>query len=207
LKTNTFLFVLFFAITNSLFCQSTIKIGKQKWAKENLAVTTFKNGDTIFQARNKYDWQKAGKEKIPAWSYNKYDITNDSAYGKYYNFYAVNDPRGLAPKGYHIPSDEEWLQLINFIGEGAGTKMKTKSGWIDNLNGTNESGFSAIPAGHCDPSGFFDNNNFDAIWWTTTRYDEERIWFCKISYDNKYIIELNHDEPDWGFSVRCIKNQ
>lgn len=193
-------------LVNSIFCQSTLKIGKQKWAIKNLGVTTFKNGDTIFQARNELDWQKAGTEKIPAWSYLKYDSENDSAYGKYYNFYAVSDPRGLAPKGWHIPAEKEWQELVRFIGEGAGTKMKTTSGWIDNKNGTNESGFTAIPSGHVDPSGFFDNYKFDAVWWTTTRFDDERIWFCSISYDEKYIINFGHDEADWGFSVRCIKD-
>lgn len=202
-----FFFIILFLIANNTFCQSTIKIGKQKWATENVDVTHFNNGDTIFQARNKHDWQKAGKELIPAWSYHEYDSKNDSLYGKYYNFYAVTDPRGIAPKGFHIPTAEEWWQLIDYLGENAGAKMKTTTGWIDDKNGTNESGFSAIPAGTCDPTGFFDFNQFDAVWWSTSRYNDSRIWFCIISYDNDYNIVMGHDEPDWGFSVRCIKNK
>jgi uncharacterized protein (TIGR02145 family) len=107
-----------------------IKIGPQIWATKNLDVITFRNGDTIPEAKTNEEWKKAGEEGKPAWCYYDNDPENGKKYGKLYNWYAVNDPRGLAPKGWHVPSDAEWIVLIDYLGgeEVAGTKMKSSSG-------------------------------------------------------------------------------
>jgi uncharacterized protein (TIGR02145 family) len=115
----------------SISYTQTITIGTQVWMSKNLDVATFRNGDPIPQAKTDEEWEKAGENKQAAWCYYENDPANGVKYGKLYNWYAVNDSRGLAPFGYHIPSDAEWTKLTDFLGGYgvAGTKMKSKSGW------------------------------------------------------------------------------
>jgi hypothetical protein len=111
--------------------QGDVKIGKQTWMSKNLDVSTFRNGEQIPQAKDVEQWQYAGTNKIPAWCFYEFNESNGKKYGKLYNWFAVSDSRGLAPNGYHIPSDEEWTILTDFLGGGdiAGKKMKSKDGW------------------------------------------------------------------------------
>jgi uncharacterized protein (TIGR02145 family) len=106
----------------------SVKIGTQTWMAENLNVERFRNGDLIPQAKTNEEWEKAGKEGKPAWCYYDNDPKNGAKYGKLYNWYAVNDPRGLAPAGWHIPTDAEWTTLGDQLGSD-GKKMKSTSGW------------------------------------------------------------------------------
>jgi uncharacterized protein (TIGR02145 family) len=124
-----FLFVLI-GTCSAIFSQ-TVTIGTQVWMTKNLDVSTFRNGDPIPQAKTKEEWEKAGENQQPAWCYYDNDPANGAKYGKLYNWYAVIDSRGLAPVGYHIPSDAEWTKLTDFLGgkSVAVTKMKSKSGW------------------------------------------------------------------------------
>jgi len=139
-----------------------VSIGGQVWMAENLNVDKFRNGHPIPQAQTNEAWEEAGKNGQPAWCY--YDNQaiqrepgNNEKYGKLYNWYAVNDYRGLAPEGWHIPSDDEWSILTNHLGgeESAGLKMKSSIEWEDNGNGTNESGYSALPGGIRYFTGYF----------------------------------------------------
>jgi hypothetical protein len=83
---------------------STIKIGSQIWASQNLEVITFRNGDNIPEAKTDEEWRTAEKEKKAVWCYYNNESENGKKYGKLYNWYAVSDSRGLAPKCYHVPS-------------------------------------------------------------------------------------------------------
>ena len=107
----------------------TVTIGSQVWMAKNLEVSTFRNGDVIPQATSNAEWGAAGENKQPAWCYYDNDSKNGVKYGKLYNWYAVNDPRGLAPAGYHVPTDAEWTTLENFLSDDEGKKMKSTSGW------------------------------------------------------------------------------
>lgn len=107
----------------------TVTIGTQVWMKENLNVSTFRNGDPIPEAKTDEEWKRAGEEGKPAWCYYDNDPKNGTKYGKLYNWYAVNDARGLAPSGYHVPTDEEWRVLIDFLGNEVEKEMKSTSGW------------------------------------------------------------------------------
>ena len=89
----------------------TITIGEQEWMASNLEVETFRNGDNIAEIESDEDWISAGKEGIPAWCYYENDPKNGDKYGKLYNWYAVNDERGICPENFHIPSDDEWKEL------------------------------------------------------------------------------------------------
>lgn len=113
---------------SSALTQETITNGLQVWMTKNLNEDKFRNGDHIPQATSIEEWKSAGENKQPAWCYYDNDPANGAKYGKLYNWYAVNDPRGLAPKGYHIPSGEELLKLNEYLGEDAGAKQKAPLG-------------------------------------------------------------------------------
>ena len=114
--------------SSAAFSQSEVKIGNQTWMSKNLDVSTFRNGEAIPEAKNEKQWLKASENQTAAFCYYEYRSNNGKVYGKLYNWYAVNDSRGLAPKGYHIPSDEEWIIVTDFLGGSdiAGKKMKSK---------------------------------------------------------------------------------
>ena len=115
----------------------TVDLGNQTWMAENLNVSTFRNGDTILEVKTTEEWIKAGKEGKPAWCYYDNDTANGRIYGKLYNWYAVDDKRGLAPDGWHVATDEEWTTLSHFLGGEftAGKKMKSLSGWKSRTSG------------------------------------------------------------------------
>jgi len=148
----------------------------------------------------------AGKKKQPAWCYYENKTANGTTYGKLYNWYAINDPRGLAPKGYHIPTVAEWTILTENLGVEAGTKMKSTSGWENNGNGTNTSGFAGLPGGFRNNDGNFSDVGASGNWWSSSEFISFNAW-CRYLIDNDgdvmYIAKNNKRD---GFSVRCIKD-
>lgn len=181
-----------------------VKIGNQIWMTENLNVDKFRNGDSIPQAKTNEEWKKAGDNNQPAWCYYDNNFENGDKYGKLYNFYAVNDFRGLAPRGFHIPSNIEWKSLVTFLGEGdiASIMLKAKFGW--NNNGSNESGFLGIPGGYRSQFGDFVNIGKVGQWWSTTKYFND-AWNIYISQYNGPVYIVT-DPKGKGFSVRCIRD-
>jgi uncharacterized protein (TIGR02145 family) len=103
-----------------------VAIGTQVWMSTNLNVSTYRNGDIIPQVQDEDAWANL---TTGAWCYYENNAANGTKYGKLYNWYAVNDARGLAPAGWHIPTDGEWTVLENSLGDDAGKKMKSTSGW------------------------------------------------------------------------------
>ncbi|MBN1664035.1 MAG: fibrobacter succinogenes major paralogous domain-containing protein [Deltaproteobacteria bacterium] len=185
----------------------TVTVGNQVWMRHNLDVSVFRNGDPIPKANSEAEWDKAIAERTPTWCYYNYDSANGAKYGKLYNWYAVNDPRGLAPKGWHIPSNAEWDQLAGFLGgeSTAGTKMKSNSGWGNNGNGTDEFGLSFLPGGYYDDDNSFDLIGFYGTWWSSTKKDETNAWFRLLAFDRTNLYKNYHDMHD-VMSVRCIKD-
>lgn len=168
----------------------------------------------IFQAKSREEWNKANSEKNPAWVYLDLNEDNGKKYGKLYNWYAVNDPRGLAPDGWKVPSKEDFEKLISNLGgyKEAIKKLKSKDGWGLFGGSTNESGFNALPAGvFWAPSGTTGGEltNF----WTSTEMEkrEDSAFFMLLLKDNvdptyehlKGII--GGQEKNTGFSVRLIQ--
>ena len=184
----------------------TVTIGTQVWMTKNLNVSTFRNGDPIPEAKTNEEWKQAGDNKQPAWCYYNNDPKNGGKYGKLYNCYAVNDPRGIAPVGYHVPSDAEWTKLADFLGSDAGKKMKSASGWYQSGNGTNSSGFSGLPGGRCDDDGrrFHNFGNF-GNWWSSTEEGKYDAWYCSLGYYNPLFF-LEYNGKFLGMSVRGIKD-
>ncbi len=178
-----------------------VKIRSQVWMAENLNVSTYSNGDSIPQIKDAVLWSK---QKTGAWCYYENKTENGSKYGKLYNWYAVNDPRGLAPRGFHIPSDEEWEQLIDNIGQSkAGAKIKAKKGWKLNENATNESGFSGLPGGYRYNVGAFLYVGNNACFWSSTESLNNKAWGRTLSHK---MSDVGRDDGSLGsgLSVRCV---
>jgi uncharacterized protein (TIGR02145 family) len=188
-----------------------VSIGKQVWMSENLNVNKFRNGDPIPETKTEEEWKKAGENGEPAWCYHKNNPDNGDRYGKLYNWYAVNDSRGLAPEGWKIPSDEDWIRLTDFLGgeSVAGTIMKSTDFWADNDgesgNGTNESGFSGLPGGLRDDDGTFYGAGGYGYWWSSTVYSTGSAWFLALGYGTGYVLRDYYGKGS-GFSVRCLRD-
>lgn len=177
-----------------------VNIGKQVWMSKNLNVVTFRNGTPIPEAKTNEDWIKANENNKPAWCYYNNDPANGAKYGKLYNWFAVNDPRGLAPKGYHIPSDEEWTVLTDYLGgyRVAGKEMKSTSDWAQNGYNTNSSGFSGLPCGARSSQGSFRGMGSYGTYWGTS-------WTRTLDYEYSSVSE-GGGEVGGGFSVRCLRD-
>lgn len=180
-----------------------VKIGEQEWMAENLFTSTFNNGDTIMEAKTDQEWHFASENKIPAWCYSN----NDLSKGKLYNWFAVNDQRGLAPLGWHIPDNEDWKKVEIFLGgEGeAGIKLKSRNGWDEFGFGSNFSGFNGLPDGQRSSSGKFYDNGKEGYWWSLSEYNEYSAWYRSLHYSGDDFINY-YEVKGYGFSVRCIKD-
>ena len=194
----------------------TVKIGNQWWMAENLKVTVFNDKTPINAiAENAADsiWENTNKA-----AYCIYDTT----LGALYNWNVINNIKIVAPKGWHIPSDEEWKTLEKTIG--METADLEKTAWrgtneADKLLakykapteselyafGTNESGFSALFAGCRLFSGAINQEKNTAFWWTSTPSTGNEAWYRYIDAKQKKIFR-QHTYTNYGFSIRCIKD-
>jgi uncharacterized protein (TIGR02145 family) len=182
---------------------TTITIGKQEWTTENLNIEHYRNGNLIPQVQDSNQWYNI---KTGAWCYYENKADNGNKYGKLYNWYAVNDPRGLAPKGWHIPSDAEWTQLTNFLGgeKVAGGKLKATTLWDSpNTGATNESGFTAFPGGTYDAFGFCGIGG-GCYFWSSSNYDDKVYYRKLFGYDSG--VYRNEYYKNYGLSVRCVRD-
>jgi uncharacterized protein (TIGR02145 family) len=184
----------------------TVKMGTQIWEVANLNVSTFRNGDSIPEARTNKEWVAAGESGKPAWCYYNNDPAIGMKYGKLYNWYAVNDPRGLAPDGWTISSDADYSKLINYLGGPAvaGSKMKSTSRWSDDNNGTNETGFTGFPGGYRVENGTFINLGSIGIWWSSTEINGRSAVDHYLAQSNSLVGSSSPKQR--GESVRCIRN-
>jgi len=185
-----------------------IKIGDQIWLAENLNASTFRNGDPIPEARTAEEWKSAGENKKPAWCYYDNNPANGEIYGKLYNWYAVNDPRGLAPRGWHVPSDEEWSELTQYLGgeDKAGAKLKSKHGWYGVGNDTDSSGFTGLPGGfrYGDDQTFY-NVVRGGYWWSSSENTTDNALYYFLDYGFGDLGWYANDKG-YGYSVRCLKD-
>lgn len=189
-----------------------VVIGNQTWMAENLNVITFRNGDTIEEARTIKEWRAAVRKKKPAWCYNNNDSSNGPEYGKLYNFFAVSDPRGLAPNGWQIPGGRDWSELSDFLGgkKNAGGKMKSTYGWRKNGNGTNSSGFSGLASGSRELAMLNQNEGFGGIgslcyWWSNTKTLGGEVLVYSLAWHHNKLMPIWDTYSTDGYSVRCIK--
>ena len=156
------------------FVCKNISIGNQVWMAENLNVAKFRNGELIPQIKTLGEWEKASNTNSPGWCYYDFKPANGEKYGKIFNWHAVNDARGLAPLGWHVPTADEFRKLINNFDDNNGAALKSKTGWVDLFFvGTNTTGFNGSPVGGVSFSNVSRHHRFDEIgtschWWSST---------------------------------------
>jgi uncharacterized protein (TIGR02145 family) len=201
---------------------TNIKIGNQIWMKENYFVTKYKNGDIIPKMQQ-------GQAVLTPTGYvlwsslrgfgaymNPYYGTSSVNYDNFYNWYAVNDSRGLAPEGWHIPTKEDWIILQEYLGGNlvAGGKMKMESiSWRNpNTGATNSSDFSGLPSGYFKLNGTAyassrEENGASSYFWSSTEFDSQQAYNYRLRYDSTSLIESYvSDSKVQGMTIRCIKN-
>jgi uncharacterized protein (TIGR02145 family) len=166
-----------------------------------LNVSSFRNGVSIAEAQTAKVWQIAYDKGIPAWCYYNNDPANGSKYGKLYNWWAVNDPRGLAPKDWHIPSVKEWQTLVDYLGGDsvAGGKMKETAAWSSPNTG------AAWPGGSRNgDTGDFGGVGDYAMFWSSK--DGDRNPRYHLFYDKAEVFCHSISFHRGGYSVRCVKS-
>lgn len=200
-------------VTYNGYAYSSVILGNgQEWMSENLRTANYRNGDPIPTGLDNATWQ-ANWLATTSGAYAIYnnDNVNDSIYGKLYNWYAVSDVRNVCPAGWHVPTDNEWITLTDYLGGEAvaGGKMKTTAlqYWTSpNTDATNESGFSGLPGGYRNDDGGFYNVGDYGYWWSSSEsFTTSFAWYRYLGYisgvaNRSYSNELN------GFSVRCLRD-
>ncbi len=185
---------------------SAVQIGSMIWTGKNLDVAHYRNGDAIPESKDPKEWAIL---KTGAWCYNDNKQENERTYGKLYNWYAVNDPRGLAPKGWHVASDAEWSALSDLLGgmENAGGALKASRLWKDQNNEpSNKSGFEMLPAGaRRDTDGKFMLPGEYSRLWSSTESTGKSAWCRSLGYFDA-ALRRGMANKNIGFSVRCVKD-
>jgi uncharacterized protein (TIGR02145 family) len=189
-------------------CYETIHIGTQNWMAENLKTTKYKDGSEIPNITNNVDW---GGLSTGAYG----DYGNTETYGRLYNWYTVDDERGVCPEGWHVPSDAEYTILTDYLGgeSVAGGKMKEctegscpESEFWDSPNtaATNESGFTGLPAGYRhNLDGTYGNLGTFGYFWSSSEYDSIDAWFRTLWYSN-LVASRFYNSKQYGSSIRCL---
>jgi uncharacterized protein (TIGR02145 family) len=157
-----------------------VTIGNQVWMAENLAY------------------------KPSSGNYWAYDDNSSNA-AKYGYLYDWQTAKNVCPTGWHLPSDAEWTQLTDFVGSNPGTKLKAKSGWNSNGNGTDDYGFSALPGGKRSSDGNFYLIGSGGYWWSSTEGSTYYTWSRYMGSSNGGVGRYYYNKS-WGFSVRCVRD-
>ena len=181
----------------------TVQIGGQCWFAENLRIESYENGDAIPAGLNSSEWTSTTSGATVIYDGN---ASNLEAYGRLYNWHAVDDARSLCPSTWRIPSDGDWTTLTNFLGGAAvaGGQMKTTYGWNGDGNGTNSSGFSGLPGGSFASNGNFNLGGSSGYWWSASPYGSS-AWYRIVSYNDEAVTR-NFAYQRNGYSVRCVRD-
>jgi len=198
---------------------ATVLIGEQCWFAENLRSENYENGDAIPAGLRDSEWTSTTSGATAVYGEgsslcNTYTPDGDACdetwslneYGRLYNWYAVDDSRGLCPSGWHVPTDGEWIVMTNFLGgeSVAGGEMKTTYGWGDGGNGTNSSGFSGLPGGYRSADGYFSSAGYFGSWWSSSPNGSD-AW-NRYLYSSDEGVDRDNSNPQDGFSVRCVRD-
>ena len=199
----------------------TVQIGEQIWMAENMEVTHYRNGDAVAFVSDNTAWSNLATGAYCNYGNNSGNV---DTYGRLYNWYVINDSRNIAPAGWHVPTDEDWKILeiylgmsrseadgtgnLGYRGTDEGAKLK-ESGYVHwnspNTGATNESEFTALPAGYRYSTGGFNHLGYFAFFWSSTSYNLERAWDRSVAYDHSEVYR-NKDTKRSGYSIRLIKD-
>jgi len=193
--------------TESNYYSTIILNNGQEWMAENLRSKKFSNGDSIPLLNLSSNWQSTSTAAVG--DFNNSSIS--SQYGNIYNWFATIDERNVCPSGWHVPTDIEWTSFSDALGGNgvAGGKMKLEDTlfWkAPNLGATNESLFSAMPAGCRYDGGNYANIYSYAYWWSATQLDNQFSWYRSAFYNSDNLVK-NFATKRTGYSIRCVKNQ
>lgn len=200
----------------------SVTIGSQIWQNKNLDVVTYRNGDIIPQVTDATQWANL---TTGAWCwYNNDSSTYAATQGRLYNWYAVNDPRGLAPQAWHVPRYSEWKTLVKYLDSNADTscnystqctpstiaggkvKATGTTYWLSpNTGATNSSGFSALGAGVRFDYGPFDGIKDYTQFWNADQFSSTWAPFNTLQSQNAAFV-FDRYFKTWGRSVRCVKD-
>jgi len=186
-----------------------VKIGTQIWMSENLRTTKFNDGTPIPLITSKGSWKNL---TTPGYCWNDNDsVTNKSKYGALYNWYTINTGK-LCPFGWHVPTNDEWTTLSNYLGgkNVSGGKMKEQGTdlWSKpNYGATNKSGFSALPGGLRYSNGAYGHIGNLASWWSSTEYSYGWAWYWSVGTADEGFGNTEAGIKQYGLSVRCLKNE
>jgi len=184
----------------------TITIGTQTWMAENLRTTKFNDGSDIPLVTDYAAWSSL---TTPGYCWLNDDEANKVIYGAFYNFFTVNTGK-LAPVGWHVATDAEWTALLYYEGglDVAGGKLKEigTTHWLSpNKGATNETGFTALPAGERFENGYLTGLADISCWWSSTVNNSAEAWIFDLGYNYPGANRESASKIQ-GFSVRCIKD-
>ncbi len=199
---------------------STVVIGDQRWMRENLRTSHFNNGDPIPYVPAVTEWSAMSSA---AWSYYDNDAAYGEIYGKLYNWYTVSDPRNVCPAGWHVPTDEEWMELEVTLGvpeaeltltasrgsdANAGGKMKATVLWDPpNSGADNSSGFFGLPTGTKGPTALFIYNGSRGYYWSSTTHElNDSHAYSRQLWWNSHGIFRYAEHKRAGIAVRCVED-
>lgn len=185
----------------------TVTYSDKVWMTENLRTSKYRNGEPIAEVTNRDDW--TGLLTGAYANYNN-DATNSNIYARLYNWYAVNDVRGICPVGWHVATDADWTTLVTFLGGEliAGGKMKTTgtSNWQSpNKGATNASDFNGLPGGGRSNSGIFGSIGFYGLWWTSSQLSNQFAYYRFLDYSSTAVGKSDSNK-NFGYSVRCVRD-
>lgn len=197
---------------------NSVQIGTQCWLRQSLNVTKYRNGDVIPEITVNSEWASA---TTGAWSYYANNSSYGPTYGRLYNYYAVEDARGLCPHGWHVPTESEWVQLELHLGmpageinnngfrgttQGGAIKQAGTSLWASpNTGATNSTGFTALPTGGKGTDGTFYFVTLGGDMWSSTPAGGNTAFYRSTYYLNGGIWRGNAAYA-FGFAVRCLKD-
>jgi len=185
---------------------NTVKIGTQEWMVENLRTTKYNDGQSIPYVTGASEWAALA---TPGYCWFNNETANKDPYGALYNWHAVATNK-LCPKGWRVPTNDEWEALVDFTGgssvSGGVLKEQGLNHWFaPNLDATDGVGFKALGGGYRDVNGPFKNLKADGYWWTSTEYSTTGAFSRYIYYYNAIVWRI-FDDKKGGASVRCIKD-
>ena len=191
----------------------TVQIGEQLWMKENLKVTHYNNGDEIPTGYSNDEWANLSTGAYAVYDDNE---SNADTYGYLYNWYAVDDDRGVCPASWHVPTDGEYTALSDYLGgtSVAGGRLKectegscpeSEYWYSPNTGATNESGFTGLPGGAHYYYGNCRHMGYNGSFWSSTEYGSNDAWHRGLDHDYSEISRRDYSK-DSGFSVRCVRD-
>lgn len=217
-----------------------VKIGDQVWMAENLRVTSYNDGTSIPTGLSPYEWSTTTEGAYDVFPHDYEDWPTEGidseeemldAYGALYNWFAVDNSRGLCPEGWYVPDDQDWQELVNYIfGDGKdgnalkscrqvnsplGNEYDTKEHprWSKPQNieqyGTDDYGFSALPGGYRYYYGTYSLIGYSGFWWSSSEFETEESVNGLLRYMHHYSNRVMWIDGGkrYGFSVRCIKDE